>query len=227
MRKKIICISSFVLLIVGCTVIGLGFDNTIITTYIQQWKVCENVNLYRDNLQELDEDEVVQNVNRHMQSNKKADMKQEDDSDMKDYTGAVDCILEIPSIDLVNLVLIGGNQEENLSKHYLVTAQKHMSYGEGNYIICGHHSFLTGVALNRLNEVKIGDFIYVTQNNRKDVFVVEEIVDSQWGMANEDFGDDANRLAIYTCREQKARPKPYFVVRATKLTVKKKREKSG
>ncbi|MDE5966293.1 MAG: hypothetical protein K2G89_05630, partial [Lachnospiraceae bacterium] len=52
----------------------------------------------------------------------------------------------------------------------------------------------------------------------RDAYRVVEVVAEQWGESPEDFSQDTDRLAIYTCKKQKNRPKPYMVVRAKKAS---------
>lgn len=138
----------------------------------------------------------------------------EDDAD---YSGTIDCVLEIPSIDMRRAVITGGDMDYNLARHLFVTMQMDMVYGACSYIIGGHQSWIYGYSMNRLEELGKGDEIYITKDGVTDTFIVTETVAEQWGIDSSDYGDDPDRLAIYTCRKQKKRPKPYIVVRAEKV----------
>ncbi len=133
-----------------------------------------------------------------------------------DYSGTIDCVLDIPVIDMQRIVITGGDMDYNLARHLFVTMSQNMRYGSCSYIIGGHQSFIYGYSMNRLEELKVGDYIYITKDGDTDTFIVTETCSEQWGIAAGDYGDDPDKLAIYTCRKQKKRPKPYIVVRAEK-----------
>lgn len=87
-----------------------------------------------------------------------------------------DCIISIPEINLKKIIYTGKKREEHLSNYDLVTATNNMYYKNGgNYIICGHASKLYGHSLNRLNELKEGDNIYIQTKNKKDIYTVDQI----------------------------------------------------
>lgn len=134
------------------------------------------------------------------------------------YTGEIDCLLEIPQIQLSRVVVTAGDREENLSHHFFVAGKETMHYGDGSYVIFGHQSFTRNKGFNRLDELKEGDVIYIAGEGFRDAYQVVELVAEQWGEAPEDFTEDTDRLAIYTCKKQKDRPKPYMVVRAKKAS---------
>lgn len=134
------------------------------------------------------------------------------------YTGEIDCLLEIPQIQLARVVVTAGDREKNLSNHFFVAGKDSMRYGDGSYVIFGHQSFTRNKGFNRLDELKTGDIIYIAGAGFRDVYRVVEVVAEQWGEAPEDFSQDTDRLAIYTCKKQKNRPKPYMVVRAKKAS---------
>lgn len=141
----------------------------------------------------------------------------DDEQEIYDYSGVIDCMLEIPKIDMQRVVITGGDMNYNLDRHLFVTLQNDMVYGRCSYIIGGHQSFNYGYSMNRLEELEKGDYIYIEKEGGKDTFVVTETCKEQWGIDAGDYGDAPDKLAIYTCRKQKKRPKPYIVVRAEKV----------
>ena len=141
----------------------------------------------------------------------------DDEQEIYDYSGVIDCMLEIPKIDMQRVVITGGDMDYNLARHLFVTMSQDMSYGSCSYIVGGHQSFNYGYSMNRLEELENGDYIYIEKEGVKDTFIVTETCKEQWGIDAGDYGDDPDKLAIYTCRKQKKRPKPYIVVRAEKV----------
>lgn len=134
----------------------------------------------------------------------------------KNYDGYIDCLLEIPKIDLCRVVISGGDIKANLSQHYFVAARQSMTYGEGCYVIFGHQSFTKGKGMNRLDELVVGDLIYISGEDFEDTYEVTEVDASCKGEVVGDFTADSNHLALYTCKKQWQRPKPYMIVRAVK-----------
>ncbi len=132
------------------------------------------------------------------------------------YSGDIDCVLVIPAIHMERIVISGGDMDFNLERHLFVSIPTDVSYGTGSYIIGGHQSWNYGYSMNRLQELQVGDVIYIVKDGRTDTYKVTEIAKEQWDIASEDYGADTNKLAIYTCMRQKERPKPYLVVRAVK-----------
>ncbi len=144
--------------------------------------------------------------------------EEEKKSSGEEFTGEIDCLLEIPQIDISRVVLTGGDREEKLANHFFVTGKDNMQYGDGSYVIFGHQSFTRNRGFNRLEELEVGDKLYIVGKGFRDIYQVTEIIQEQWGEAMEDFSEDTGQLAIYTCKKQRERPKPYFVVRARKAS---------
>ncbi len=134
----------------------------------------------------------------------------------ENYDGVIDCLLEIPKIDMCRVVITGGDVEQNLDRHYFTAARSHMYYGEGSYVIFGHQSFTKNKGMNRLDEMQKGDVIYVSGKGFRDIYEVTEVLVSDDGERLADFAGDEDQLAIYTCKKQHERPKPYMIVRAKK-----------
>ena len=79
---------------------------------------------------------------------------------------SMDCIISIPDIDLKKIVYTGVHREKELASYNLITASDDMTYENGgNYIICGHNSRAYGHSLNRIDELEIGDVIFIYHNN--------------------------------------------------------------
>lgn len=77
-----------------------------------------------------------------------------------------DCIIKIPCIDLEKIVYTGNEREIQLQNYFLITAAEDMTYSNGgNYIICGHDSQLYGHSLNRLDEIQIGEQVFIYWEN--------------------------------------------------------------
>lgn len=139
-----------------------------------------------------------------------------DSVNVQTYEGVIDCVLEIPSIDLRGVVITGGNRQLNLDQHFFVAARETMQYGQGSYVIFGHQSFIRGVGFNRLDELRPGDCIYIVTEEGKTAYSVTEMISAHWGEDSQDFLEDETHLAIYTCKKQREYPKPYMIVRAVK-----------
>ena len=78
------------------------------------------------------------------------------------------------------------------------------SVGKGNYCIAGHNSTIYAEIFNELDQIQIGDEIYLIDNddNRtKYIYVVSEynIVNPKNISVLDDFGDD--RLTVITCTD--------------------------
>lgn len=99
--------------------------------------------------------------------------KESDDNKEDKLPKGFDCIISIPSISLEKIVYTGNSREQYLSQYDLITATDDMRYGNGgNYIVCGHNSQLYGHSLNRLKEVKEGDYVYINSNDILHKYIV-------------------------------------------------------
>lgn len=88
-----------------------------------------------------------------------------------------DCIVSIPSINLEKIVYTGAVRDKQLQQYNLITSAEDMFYKNGgNYIICGHNSQLYGHSLNRLKELRIGEYVYIYSENdihRYEIYSIE------------------------------------------------------
>ena len=111
-------------------------------------------------------------------------------------------ILEIPNLN-IKVPVMDGTDKETLSVaagHFEGTG----SVGKGNYCIAGHNSTIYAEIFNELDQIQIGDEIYLIDNddNRtKYIYVVSEynIVNPKNISVLDDFGDD--RLTVITCTD--------------------------
>lgn len=111
-------------------------------------------------------------------------------------------ILEIPNLN-IKVPVMDGTDKETLSVaagHFEGTG----SVGKGNYCIAGHNSTIYAEIFNELDQIQIGDEIYLidNDNNRtKYIYVVSEynIVNPQSISVLDNFGDD--RLTVITCTD--------------------------
>lgn len=111
-------------------------------------------------------------------------------------------ILEIPNLN-IKVPVMDGTDKETLSVaagHFEGTG----SVGKGNYCIAGHNSTIYAEIFNELDQIQIGDEIYLIDNddNRtKYIYVVSEynIVNPQSISVLDNFGDD--RLTVITCTD--------------------------
>lgn len=111
-------------------------------------------------------------------------------------------ILEIPNLN-IKVPVMDGTDKETLSVaagHFKGTG----SVGKGNYCIAGHNSTIYAEIFNELDQIQIGDEVYLidNDNNRtKYIYVVSEynIVNPQSISVLDNFGDD--RLTVITCTD--------------------------
>lgn len=111
-------------------------------------------------------------------------------------------ILEIPNLN-IKVPVMDGTDKETLSVaagHFEGTGL----VGKGNYCIAGHNSTIYAEIFNELDQIQIGDEVYLidNDNNRtKYIYVVSEynIVNPQSISVLDNFGDD--RLTVITCTD--------------------------
>ena len=76
--------------------------------------------------------------------------------------------------------------------------------GNGNYCICGHNSTIYAEIFNDLDQISIGDDMYLVDNDEKHTkyqYIVNEykIVEPQDISVLNDFGDD--RITVISCTD--------------------------
>ena len=119
-------------------------------------------------------------------------------SDEEVTEGDILYMLRIPSIDSENPV------REGVSADVLADSLGHepdTAYiGEGgNCVIAGHRNYSFGSFFNRLNEVKIGDVIYVDTVSDSFAYVVDEIMVVEPEDLSVLLPSDEDILTLYTC----------------------------
>lgn len=111
-------------------------------------------------------------------------------------------ILEIPDLN-IRVPVIDGIDKKTLSVaagHFPDTGE----VGSGNYCIAGHNSTIYAEIFNDLDQIQIGDEMYLTDTDEKKTrytYVVTEydIVNPKSTSVLDDFGDD--RLTVITCTD--------------------------
>lgn len=116
-----------------------------------------------------------------------------------DYYGEVDCILQINSIDLEKPVICGNN-DYNLKRHLLVTADQNTKYENGGtYIILGHNSNIYGHSFNRLKEIQLGDEIDIIHEDSINLYIVSSIDSKERGEEGDFFNQTGENKVILVC----------------------------
>ena len=111
-------------------------------------------------------------------------------------------VVEIPALHIKAPVLEGTDNEilAKAAGHFIQTG----SINNGNYCIAGHNSTIYAEIFNELDQIKIGDEMYLVDNdaNRtKYLYIVTEyrtVEPNQTDVLN-DFGD--NRLTVISCTD--------------------------
>lgn len=109
---------------------------------------------------------------------------------------------EIPSLDIKVPVLEGTDNKalQVSAGHFEGTG----ALGKGNYCIAGHNSTIYAEIFNDLDQIKIGDEMYlvdIDENRTRYCYIVTEykIVDPKQVEVLNDFGDD--RLTVISCTD--------------------------
>lgn len=83
--------------------------------------------------------------------------------------------LSIPAINF-NMKILADATAANLNRAPALMKSTHFPGEVGNAVISGHRMYEFGSHFNRIDELKIGDKLYVETINRKLEFVVEQIM---------------------------------------------------
>lgn len=109
---------------------------------------------------------------------------------------------EVPCLDIKVPVLEGTDSKtlQVSAGHFEGTG----SLGKGNYCICGHNSTVYAEIFNDLDQIKIGDEMYIVSADNEHTrykYVVTEYKTVQPGdtWVLDDFGDD--RLTVISCTD--------------------------
>ena len=116
----------------------------------------------------------------------------------KKYSYTSDLMLEIPKINLKQIVKKANNNYSNLNTNLVYYKNNNLNK---KIIIFGHSGIGYGVYFNRLDELKINDTCYLYKNNYKQVYKVEKIFE-----INEDNTSILNientpNLILITCKK--------------------------
>lgn len=147
-------------------------DNIIHSIVIEENKRDDPYNEQRNAIETMEENNIADNISH----NDVVSDKSVTAIDIAETPEDLDCIIQIPAIELKKIVYTGVNREEHLKQYELVTASEDMRYVNGmNYIICGHSSRIYGHSLNRLRELKVGDKVIIWNNGMEKQYHIESI----------------------------------------------------
>ena len=148
--------------------------------------------------QRISQEQLITEFKESAELTDSAAMVEEPTTDNPAIAGDVLYNLRIPAIDSENPV------REGVSRGVLADSLGHepdTAYiGEqGNCVIAGHRNYTFGKYFNRLDEVKVGDLIYVdTRTGTKEYSVTEiKVVEPTDISILEDTGEE--QLTLYTC----------------------------
>lgn len=117
----------------------------------------------------------------------------------KYYDGEIECVLNIPSINLEKLVLRGDNRK-NLAKFLLCVGSEYSKLNETAYTIMGHDSYVKGCSLNQLRYVNVDDQIFLLSNDKQYAYTVQSIqMVTRKEFRNFVDINDKDNLYIFTC----------------------------
>jgi sortase (surface protein transpeptidase) len=119
--------------------------------------------------------------------------------------GALDCVLEIPSISLKRGVYTGTRQEieYDLSIWMTTAASPDLKLGETHYAIYGHNHLVQDLSFNRLKDVQLGDLFTLTKEDRVYAYKVTDIF-ADWRSSGRkkyaaNMNQDSSLCFIFTC----------------------------
>ena len=177
--------SSFTKLLIGIILISLG-GGIIVSSILVNIK------------QHISQEKLIAEFQESVVQAESAEVAEEPTKDNPAIAGDVLYNLRIPAIESENPV------REGVSKGVLADSLGHepdTAYiGEqGNCVIAGHRNYTFGKYFNRLNEVKVGDLIYVdTRTGTKEYSVTEiKVVEPTEVSVLDDTG--VEQLTLYTC----------------------------
>lgn len=213
MKKKLInllgglLISFGLLIVVGSVVLNLeqrAMQKEAINEFKQMVLDSKEAPLKEDKPlnEEADKDEATEDI--------KGDLA----ADVSVNTGDILYILRIPTIESESPV------REGVSDGVLADSLGHEPdtafVGEvGNCVIAGHRNYSFGKYFNRLNEVKIGDYIYVDTKDATYKYEVYDIIVVEPDDLSVLDNTDEEELTLYTCTP--------VVIGTHRLVVKSKR----
>ncbi len=165
MRKnKLRKLSGLALAVFGVVLISASVS----TNLLQYSKKQEIIAAFDKTLEYQDIEENIENLPSSIYEDNDGDDISNDSEDFAEY------ILEIPRIDSVEPVVEGTDR--NALSAALGHEKATVLPGEvGNCVIAGHRNYTFGKYFNRLNEVEIGDMIYIHTPTEKYSYKVSEI----------------------------------------------------
>ena len=120
--------------------------------------------------------------------------------------GSVDCILEIPSIDLRQSVFTGTPKqiEHDLRNWLMVTGRADYKLGETHYCIYSHNPTNKSIKISKAQDnIKSGDYMVVIKNDTVYFYGITRMFAEWREKCTEQFVDnmaiDKNMLYVFTC----------------------------
>ena len=151
------------------------------------------LNLYQHHTAE----EMIESF--YEQTESQSEMTSDTQEDTKEEESDVLCVLRIPKIDSTNPV-VEGTSSSSLSAalgHETSTAYP----GEvGNCVIAGHRNYTFGKFFNRLDEIEIGDLLYIDVEDDTYTYEVTEVkVVEPTEVEILESDGETEQLTLYTC----------------------------
>ena len=119
--------------------------------------------------------------------------------------GTLDCVLEIPSIELRRGVYKGTRSEidHDLDIWLTTAASPDLELGKTHYAIYGHNHPVQNLSFNRLKDVQLGDSFTLTKGDEVYLYQVSDIF-AEWRDVGrkeyaEDLSQDPGICYIFTC----------------------------
>jgi LPXTG-site transpeptidase (sortase) family protein len=173
------CISSILVFSLSHSNIDTKFVNS----------VDDNYNEVENRIEEmvLEDDVIIQNTSQLNSSN----------VEEKELM-----ILEIPKIGVRNKIYNKKSILNDIDKNVIIMDESDYPSKEGGTVILGAHSGIGKLAyFKHLNQLEVGDFIYVTYNNKKYSYIItESYLDLKDGSIVINNYNNLNRkIYLYTC----------------------------
>ena len=191
------------LLILICVVFGFGLF------YFKETET-EDIELQEQVSQTIADEYLVQMTQREEQLYDE-DLEYQDNEIYGDFSennarGHVDCVLEIPSLDLRQSIFTGSVEqiEHDLRNWLPVTARADYKLGETHYCIYSHNPKNKSIRFSYAQELmKRGDYMIVTQKDRVYLYEVSNLFSEWRDKCTEKYVDNMSLkkelLYIFTC----------------------------
>lgn len=131
--------------------------------------------------------------------------------------GHIDCVLEIPSINLRRGVYTGSMAEVRYDFDIWMTTVGHPEYqlGKTHYAINGHNSLTRDLSFNRLKDVKVGEYFLLTNDKYVFLYDVTDIFADWRPETNRDIINNwtlpSDKCYVLTCGRDENRYKDVVV----------------